>query len=364
MSDLSGIYSLRGFLYQMQLYELLCFQHGWENDDEMIYEGLDDIDSGKTTLVSFNRNFTQIKSGQLSKSIYYGVLSNWFLLNKSYPGSNFKLIYESGEIVDYQEESFFEDYYSYISSDNIRTNHPRCKHSKACGLFASQTEMKDSFLELNSRISFQRIEQKEIYSQLIKEAKDKSIKNEMMAKAFVYHFVDLLHREVEEEISKSTPYRLTKKKFFEIYNSTLSSVRRKKYVFKMKKIPGIDIASLESVADGQFVNQIRSVSEQEQFLTQNIIDELEYEIFKESYDDTDSIEIIDLLESNVHSRYMVLQGSPNIHNNWDFYDGMISSSFTSDLLEMDNRAKTGCCNYLTSSKADCENQIEWNVRHE
>ena len=364
MSDLSGIYSLRGFLYQMQLFELLSFQHGWENDDEMIYEGLDDIDSGKTTLISSHRDFTQIKSGQLSKTIYYGVLSNWFLLNNRCPGSDFKLIYESGETVDYQEESFFDDYYSYISSDNIRIQHPRCKHSQACGLFASQTEMKDSFLELNSRISFQRIKQEEIYSLLIKEAKDRSMNNEMMAKAFVYHFIDSLHREVEEAVIKLTPYRLTKKKYYEIYNSTFSAVQRKKYVFRLKKIPGIDITRLESVADSQFVKQIRSVSEREPFLAQNIVDELEYEIFKESYDDTDSIEKIDILESSIHSRYMILQGSPNIHSNWDFYDSLISSSFTSDLLEMDNRAKTGCCNYLTSSKADPENMIEWNVRHE
>lgn len=364
MSDLSGIYSLRGFLYQMQLYELLSFQHGWKNDDEMIYEGLDDIDSGKTTLISSSRNFTQIKSGHLSKNVYYGVLSNWFLLNQRCPDSVFKLVYEWGDTSDFQNDSFFNDYYKYISSAKMKANHPNSKHSKACELFSSQAEMKTTFNKLNLRISFQQIKQEDIYPLLIKEATDRSLKNEMMAKAFVYHFIDSLHREVEEAVSKSSFYRLTKKKFFEIYNSTLNSVQRKKYVFNMKKIPGINVSQLLTVADGQFLSQIKCVSEQEQFLTQNIIDELEYEIFKESYDDDESIEKIDRLEYSIHSRYMILLGNPSLQNNWDFYEKMISSSFSSDILEMDSRAKTGCCNYLTSSKATPENSIEWDVRHE
>ena len=364
MSDLSGIYSLRGFLYQMKLYELLSFQHGWENDDEMVYEGLDDIDSGKTTLISSNRSFVQIKSGMLNKTVYYGVLSNWFLLNQRCPNSSFTLFYEDSVLFDYKTNSFFDDYYKYISSDNMKNNHPDCKHSKAYRLFSSKNDMNCVFAELNSRIQFKEIKQDDIYPLLIQEAFNKSIKNEMRAKVFVYNFIDLLHRDVEEAVSKTTSYILTKTKFFEIYNSALSSTPNKKYVFRIIKIPGFDYSQLLLAADDKFLNQIKSVSEQEQFLTQNIIDELEYEIFKASYDDDESIDKIDYLESSVHSRYMILLGNPNIHNNWDFYDNLISSSFSSDILEMDNRAKTGCCNYLTSSKANPVNAIEWDVKHE
>lgn len=364
MSDLSGIYSLRGFLYQIQIYELVCFRHGWENDDEMIYEGLDDIDSGKSTLIKSKRSFIQIKSGQLTKQIYYGVLSNWFLLNNTCPNSSFTLFFEEGNTSSFKDDTVFEDYYKHISSKDMVLNHPNCKHSLARDLFESQSKMKNAFNKLCEKISFHQIKQDDIYDLLLKEALDNSIKNEMRAQAFIFHFIDSLHKEIEQSVIQCKPYKLTKSKYFEIYNFTLTSVQRNKYVFKMKRIPGIDSTKLLSIADGEFLKQIKSVSEQEEFLTQNIIDELEYEIFKESYDDDESIENIDYLETSVHSRYMILLGNPNIDDNWDFYNQMISSSFSSDILEMDYRAKTGCCNYLSSSKANPENAIKWNVRHE
>ncbi len=364
MSDLSGVYSLRGFLYQMQLFELLSFKHGWEENDEMIYEGLDDIDSGKTTLISTGRKFVQIKSGQLTKNIYYGVLSNWLLLDGRCPNSYFTLIYEYGDDSKYKSDSFFDDYYNYISSKNMKANHPNCKHSKVCQLFSSKENLKTVFTNINSRITFSSIKANEIYSLLLDEADAKSIKNEMMAKAFVFHFIDSLHRDVEKSILESSKFKLTKKKYYDLYNSTLLSVQNKKYVFKMKDVPGVDYSQLFSIADNRFLNEIKSVSEQESFLIQNIIDEIEYEIFKSSYDDNDSIDKIESLESCVHSRYMILLGNPNIKSNWDFYEQLIGSTFYSDVLEMDYRAKTGCCNYLTSSKASPSNVIKWDNKNE
>ncbi len=361
MSDLSGIYSLRGFLYQLKIYELFALQHGWANSDVMTYEGLDDIDSKKTYLISTCRSFTQVKSGHLTKTIYYGVLSNWLLLNKKYPNSIFKLVYEQGDVASFKNDSFFEDYYNYISSSEMKKKHPDCKHSKACELFATKAEAMSTFVELNKRITYQQILEDEIYNLLLEEAKNQAITNEMMSKAFIFHFIDSLHNEIEDFIIKSKKYELTKRRFNEIRNATLSIVQRKKYAFNLKKFYKYELSDLESMADAKFYSQIKYVSEDSDFLFQNIIDELEYEIFKESYDDDESIEKIDHLEMSVHSRYMIMKANPKNMNNFDFYQCMIEGSYSSDILEMDESAKIGCCNYLTSSKADPSNAIKWKV---
>lgn len=361
MSDLSGIYSLRGFLYQMQIYELFAFQHGWENDDVMIYEGLDDIDSEKTYLLSSNHSFAQIKSGSLTKTVYYGVLSNWFLLDNSCPNSNFSLVFEQGDPSNFKSNEFFEDYYAYISSSDMKNKHPNCKHSKACGLFASKTQMKTAFDYINNRVSFKQLTLENIYELLVNEAVNHAIKNEMMAKAFVYHFIDTLHHEVEESILRTERYELTKKKYHEIYNSTLNSVQRRKYIFNKRKYAKYKLEDLEKMADKKFYEQIKSVSGLNQFLVENIIDELEYEIFKESYDDKESLDKIDNLEMSVHSRYSVVIANPKYTNNYELYIDMVGGSYLSDILEMDYGAKIGCCNYLTSSNADPSCAIEWDV---
>lgn len=361
MSDLSGIYSLRGFLYQMQVYELFAFEHGWENDDVMTYEGLDDIDSENTYLLSSNRSFSQIKSGNVTKTVYYGVLSNWFLLDNKCPNSNFLLVFENGDTSTFKSDSFFEDYYKYISSSDMKNNHPNCKHSRAYSLFSSKQQMKTVFDSLNIRVNFKPMSLEFIYDSLVSGALKHAIKNEIMAKAFVYHFIDALHHEVEDSVLKTKKYELTKKKYYEIYNSTLNSVQRKKYVFNKRKFAMYKLEDLEAMADNKFCEQIKSVSERDQFLIENIIDELEYEIFKESYDDKESINKIENLEMSVHSRYAVMIANPKYSNNYDLYIGMIDGSYSSDILEMDNGAKIGCCNYLTSSKADPTCAIEWNV---
>lgn len=362
MSDLSGIYSLRGFLYQMKIYELFVLEHAWEDDDYLTYEGLDDIEFGTTYLISSKEKFVQIKSGSCDKTVYYSVLSNWFVLNKEYSSSNFLLIYENGDTDNYKSDNFFKDYYSYIASESKL--HPGGKHAKALKLYSSKEEMAAAFTNLNQRISYKQIVEEEIYSLLLEETRKKSITNEMMAKAFVFHFISSLHSEIEDYVLNSKKYTLIKKRYYEFYHSALRNVTQKKYTFNLKKYKDIQLNDLELMADKRFLHQIKSVSEQSDFLVENIIDELEYEIFKESYDDKDSLEKIYNLETSVHSKYRIIKGDPKIKNNYDLYYRTIDSNYSSEILEMDSSAKVGCCNYLTGSKADLENIIEWDVYDE
>ena len=77
--DNSGIISQYGFEYQKLVFIYYAIQIN--NMDSIIYEGQDDVEIEENALAKFqtSRSLCQVKSGEITSSIFKKILLNWLL---------------------------------------------------------------------------------------------------------------------------------------------------------------------------------------------------------------------------------------------------------------------------------------------
>ena len=113
MDNLCGIYSLRGYLYQIIVFAEMILKNISANT-VIIYEGQEDIDieNSDYSQIINDVELIQVKSGSVTNTILYGVVANW-LINSDLANKKLKLIYEKGDLI--LDDDFFEKFYLFIS---------------------------------------------------------------------------------------------------------------------------------------------------------------------------------------------------------------------------------------------------------
>ena len=359
MENKCGIYSLRGYLYQILVFAKEILDN-ISTKSQIIYEGEEDIDikNSNYAILSNEKFLIQVKSGELSKSETYGVIANWLLLGND--SKQLKLVYEKGDIKF--DDDLFESFYNYISKNKkIGKN---SKFSKCLKKYENKEAMNKSY-ENNVKIAkIEKFDSDEIIEKIYEIIKNNySLSNRVKIEAFGFYFIESICEKVITNILKYKSYTADIVGFNQIILDILKKVKSDKYVFDLEKYDDIAYDNLISNIDQTFFSEIKKVSKLKSFIINNIQAELEYEIFRESID-IENIDKLNRTEKNAKNNrdYQAANlnnGSPN-----SLYFSTINMPLDSEILEISKDSKMGCYNFLTSSKSDSKLRISWELNDE
>ncbi len=362
MANRSGIFSLRGFLYQMVVY---CYQVLKKINSENIitYEGEDDVEVEKdsSTLVSLSDELIQVKSGSVSNTVAHGVVANW--LNRDDLDSKSLYLYiESGNI-EFNDD-YFESFYSYISDKDRR---------EKLGLKTTRCYIKfggDKTLLKNAYDKYIKIAKCKVCSwdaleqEMIEFIKDNfSISNQLKAEYFSHNFCEKIIDEILGSVKETKSYVC----YVSTYNQIIKDISRDisdgKYRFNFDKYEDETYETLKTKVDSRFLDEIKKVSKAKEFILLNLKAELEYELFRDMIEPPQE-KMLDETEATAYNNRMYQDGNTENTDSNKLYQNTIKMSLNSDLLFDNIESKTGCYNYLTTSKCNPKRQISWEVNNE
>ena len=117
---------------------------------------------------------------------------------------------------------------------------------------------------------------------------------------------------------------------------------------------------LKGKVDTRFLSEIRRVSNSRSFLLYNLKTELEYELFRDMIEPSQR-KMLDDTERTAYNNRMLQDGNKDNTDSNKLYFNTINMPLESGLLIENSDSRTGCYNYLTTSKCDQRRQISWEV---
>lgn len=361
MANKYGIFSLRGYLYQIKVF-ILSVVENIGNNVEITYEGEEDVDISHQSFakVAFKDKLIQVKSGKINNDILFGVISNWLIEDNE--DKIHELIFESGNDT-IKDTTFFDKYYNYISDEDRLKKHPKTKHSKCFNKYKNKETIKNAYMKILEKYQSTNLSSDDLEESIIQKlAENYSIHNRAKTENLSYMVVNEIQKQVFERIKNNTNYTIN----FAIYNKILTDKIRvadfDEYKFDVHKFSN-NLEDLVKQADDVFLKQIYAVSTKSDFRILNIKCELEYELFREMLDD-DEIEKIKETESDAIATYIITKANDKIKSPYDLYESTIKNDLRSNILLFNQLSKIGCYNYLTTSKIDENNRIKWVIEDE
>ena len=361
MDNLCGIYSLRGYLYQIIVFAEMILNNISANT-AIIYEGQEDIDIEKSdySQIINDVELIQVKSGSVTNTILYGVVANW-LINSDLANKKLKLIYEKGDLI--LDDDFFEKFYLYISDkERLKkdTKFTKC-YNKYLG---KKNSIKSDFDFYIRKAELLKTCFDEVIDDIYEFIKiNYNLEKRTDIEAFGYYFCKRIVENVFINVKESKNYRCNYSDYNSIIEEILKNIKADKYIFDLEKYQSIDLGELVTKIDPLFFEQIKKVSKKKNFIITNIQAELEYELFRNSIEES-NINLLKQTESTAKNNRMIQEGNEENINSNNLYYNTIKMPLNSQILYENNDSRIGCYNFLTSSKCPKNLRINWEVSDE
>lgn len=362
MADRSGLFSLRGFLYQMVVY---CYEVLKKINSENIitYEGEDDVEveNDSSTLVLLSNELIQVKSGNVTNTIAHGVIANW-LNRDDLDSKSLSLFIESGNIKF--DDEYFEAFYSYISNKD-RLMKSGSKTTRCYNKFGgNKTQLKNAFDKYIKKVNCIIYSWDDLEKAMIDLVKNNfSISNQLKAEYFIHNFCERIINEIFDSLKDTESYVCHIATYNQIIRDISRDILENKYRFNFDKYEDETYETLKSKVDSRFLDEIKKVSRTKNFLLFNLKAELEYELFRDLIEPSQEKKL-DETENTAYNNRMYQDGNADNTDSNKLYQNTINMPLNSDLLFDNTDSKIGCYNFLTTSKCNPKRQISWEVNNE
>lgn len=370
MNDNSGIISQFGFEYQKLVFIYKAIQIN--NDEYIIYEGVDDIEIDKENPISTfetSKYLCQTKSGNITLPIYKKILLNWLLnLDK-----HTCFICVSENDFSFEDDSFADKFANEIINSNQKEN---ALISRVKDKYTTQKNIKDLKNDINmllSKAKFSTLNIEKLVSESIKKFAElycEDTCSKVIGRERYFRLCDILHKDIAKSLIQKENYKLSFKTLFLKILSVCEAITDEKYdisYFEFKKRAGSKIEEiLESQSDA--VRQLKLVFPgNDKAVINGLTEQMFYEDLREYFISINKQEEIKNLECvakyNYDETLQYFAGYGEERTPYKtFYKTVeknLPAPLPSDRSSSLSFYRHGCYIHLTDTRIDKDLKIKW-----
>ncbi len=369
--DSLGITPQYGFLYQRYRY-IYCLIKELNHYDYLTFEGADDIEENLTdnSLFAINNSsiLIQVKTGNVDKGTCYKIFGNW--LKTDVLNCVYKLYCEKTPTVSF-DDNFITDFIKEVERSAGCRDTKILKQVYNKFYFNGKLQQDDIKVSIKKIIASLSIEEKDIESLL----KETSIiyKNNFTAHIKIYDelkdkcfmtFLNQINAIIDDNLSNKRNTKLSTNDINNIIVTIATELTDNKY--------NIDIEEFSTKAQSRVkeiikhsnlreIQQLKFISNDEKFITKNIVNKLLYDDFRQVYNNSISIKNIEFSAFNNYENVLeeLLEKERTPYN---LYKKTTAIPIIDELLPRNEMYYKGCYIFLTSDNAPTNKLISWKVK--
>lgn len=367
----SGIPSLRGFIFQKQIFFFLAVSE-FNRYESISFESInDDIETKPTdksliySIMTDNNVLMQVKSGRITIDTLYDVFTNWILCPTT--PQNYILFTEKPIPKSFnKDDNFIKNLFN--KCEEILIEHPKSNKGKLGLLYQNR------FSDFSNRIKsiFPIFQVKTMTSDEVVEnmfeafaLENKDVLDNNIIELRCENTIKELNKKLENCILDGKAFVLTKEIYSGIRNYYIKNVSEDKYEMHIPSFFDVSQKQFDDIlfkVDDNLVQQLKRISDDNDFLYSNIMAKIEYKRFRDIYESKEND--IDYNEGLAKFNFNLEFNNPNNKLLYDLYTNVINRPINMKLLVENQLSRTGCYNYLASSDSKDKYRIEWGLKNE
>lgn len=366
----AGLYSQRGFEFQLRFFVLNFLK--LNKGEEILYEGMDDIELANDYIPIMGVNklgssFIQVKSGDVDRDIFKKIIMNW-LLNYD-ENREYKCCFENPLSENYlqDKDSFANNLIDDITSTD-KSN--RSIIGKLKALYTNKINiLKDRILHLINQLRINvknednlNLEIKTIYKNHYAEDNVPDIINDNR----IEYLINSVRGKIADSIMKVITPKFKYKDLIDYLYKATEAINDNNFDmtffdFKTRNTNRVYQYLDKSIA----AKQLRLVKDDDQFIINNLVEEIFYKQFREFFINTNSEYHINNLELSANENYnrARMELDSNTLTPLSLYLKTTGKKLESPLFKNNstnnNFYSEGCYVFLTDDDAPEQFKIEW-----